>query len=172
LSGLEESLARLAERYRRFATDEAHGVSRHYERLAQDIAFFALGFLGGASIAAGWATVRPGVDVDRVEAAYLEELDKLTTQLATDDELARAKALIEADELGALSRVEERADRLSMYATLFDDPELVNQMLPRYLSVTAEQIRDVAREVFRADNRAVLTYLPEADAAGAAEVAA
>jgi zinc protease len=142
------------------------------ERLAQDIAFFALGFLGGASIAAGWATVRPGVDVDRVEAAYLEELDKLTTQLATDDELARAKALIEADELGALSRVEERADRLSMYATLFDDPELVNQMLPRYLSVTAEQIRDVAREVFRADNRAVLTYLPEADAAGAAEVAA
>src|SRR4030095_9103173 len=38
LSGLEESLARLAERYRRFAADEAHGVSPHYERLAQDIA--------------------------------------------------------------------------------------------------------------------------------------
>ena len=142
------------------------------ERLAQDVAFFALGFLGGASISAGWATVRPGVDVDKVEAAYLEELDKLTIELASDDELARAKALIEADELGALSRVEERADRLSMYATLFDDPELVNQMLPRYLSVTAEQIRDVARAVFRPDNRAVLTYLPEADAAGAAEVAA
>jgi predicted Zn-dependent peptidase len=142
------------------------------ERLAQDIAFFALGFIGGASISAGWATVRPGVDVDKVEAIYLEELDKLTKELASDDELARAKALIEADELGALSRVEERADRLSMYATLFDDPELVNQMLPRYLSVTADQIRDVARDVFRADNRVVLTYLPEADAAAATEAAA
>jgi hypothetical protein len=34
----EESLARLAGRYRTFAADEAHGVSPHYERLAQDIA--------------------------------------------------------------------------------------------------------------------------------------
>ena len=83
------------------------------------------------------------------------------------DELERAKALTEADELGALARVEERADRLSMYATLFDDPGLINTLLPRYLSVTAEQIRDAAREVFRADNRVVLTYVPQAaDAPG------
>ena len=34
------SMARLAERYRRFATDEAQGVSPHYERLARDIAEF------------------------------------------------------------------------------------------------------------------------------------
>ena len=38
LSGIDESLARLAERYRRFAADEARGVSPHYERLTQDIA--------------------------------------------------------------------------------------------------------------------------------------
>ena len=82
----------------------------------------------------------------------------------TDDELARAKALTEADELGSLQRVEERADRLSMYATLFDDPDLINRMLPRYLAVTPEAIRDVAADVFRADNRLVLTYLPEGPA--------
>lgn len=34
----EESLVRLADRYRRFAADEARGVSPHYERLAEDIA--------------------------------------------------------------------------------------------------------------------------------------
>jgi hypothetical protein len=61
-----------------------------------------------------------------------------------------------------LARVEERADRLSMYATLCDDPGLINTLLPRYLSVTAEQIRDAARDVFRADNRVVLTYVPQA----------
>ena len=49
-----------------------------------------------------------------------------------------------------------------MYATLFDDPGLINMLLPRYLSVTAEQIRDAARDVFRADNRVVLTYVPAA----------
>jgi predicted Zn-dependent peptidase len=131
------------------------------ERIAQDVALFTLGFVGGASISAGWATVRPGVSVERVEAAFLEELERLTTELVSDDELARAKALTEADELGSLQRVEERADRLSMYATLFDDPGLVNRMLPRYLAVTPEQIRDAAASVFHKDNRVVLTYLPE-----------
>jgi predicted Zn-dependent peptidase len=142
------------------------------ERLAQDVAIFTLPFVGGASVSVGWATVRPGIDIAAVEAAYLEELDKLGQEPPSEDELARAKALTEADELGALARVEERADRLSMYATLFDDPGLINTMLPRYLSVTAEQIRDAARAVYRADNRVVLTYVPKAADDAAAEAAA
>jgi predicted Zn-dependent peptidase len=130
------------------------------ERIAQDIALFSLGFVGGASICAGWATVRPGVTVQRVEDAFTEELHRMTAEPPTDDELARAHALIETDELGALQRVEERADRVAMYATLFDDPDLINRMLGRYLSVTAERIRAVAGAVFRPDNRVVLTYVP------------
>ncbi|MPZ32652.1 MAG: DUF2332 family protein [Rhodospirillales bacterium] len=44
-----DELARLAERYRKFAADEAHGVSPHYERLARSIAGSApiLRFLNG-----------------------------------------------------------------------------------------------------------------------------
>ncbi|GAC1666976.1 MAG: pitrilysin family protein [Candidatus Limnocylindrales bacterium] len=131
------------------------------ERLAQDVALVPLGFVGGASICVGWATVRPGMSVERVEAILHEELDRLTREPISPDELARARALIETEELGGLSRVEERADRLSMYATLFDDPDLINRMLPRYLAVGAEQIQRVAADVFRPDNRVVLTYLPE-----------
>jgi hypothetical protein len=48
-----------------------------------------------------------------------------------------------------------------MYATLFDDPSLINEMLPRYLRVTTRAIRDVAADVLTADNRVVLTYVPE-----------
>ncbi len=131
------------------------------ERIAQDVALFTLGFVGGASICAGWATVRPDVSVDRVEAAFHEELERLAVEPVSTDELGRAFALIEADELGALQRVEERADRLSMYATLFDDPGLINEMLSRYLAVTPEAILEVAAATFRPDNRLVLTYLPE-----------
>jgi predicted Zn-dependent peptidase len=138
------------------------------ERIAQDVVAFVLGFVGGASIAAGWATARPGVSVERVEAAYEEELDRLGRELVTDVELARARALIETEELGALQRVEERADRLAMYATLFDDPDLINRQLERYLAVTAEQIRDVSALVYRPENRVVLTYVP-AEGGGAAE---
>jgi predicted Zn-dependent peptidase len=131
------------------------------ERIAQDVALFSLGFVGGGSMVAGWATVRPGIDPARVEEAFHEELARLTTELVTDDELARARALVEAEELGSLQRVEERADRLSMYATLFDDPGMINTMLPRYLAVTPEDIRIAATDVFRIDNRVVLTYLPD-----------
>ncbi len=139
------------------------------DRTAQDVALFTLGFVGGASICVGWATVRPGVSVDRVERAFHEELERLALEPVSADELARAFALIESDELSAIQRVEERADRLSMYATLFDDPGLINSMLPRYLAVTPEAILEVAAATFRPDNRLVMTYLPatppaEADA--------
>jgi zinc protease len=140
------------------------------ERIAQDVALFTLGFVGGASVCAGWATVRPEVPVERVEAAFHAELERLAVEPVSPDELARAFALIEADELGALQRVEERADRLSMYATLFDDPGLINRMLPRYLSVTPERILEVAAATFRPDNRLVLTYLPDAPAADSDQV--
>jgi predicted Zn-dependent peptidase len=140
------------------------------ERIAQDVALFTLGFIGGASVAAGWATVRPDISVDRVEAAFHEEVERLGTEPVSADELARAFALIEADELGALQRVEERADRLSMYATLFDRPALINEMLQRYLDVTPEAIQEVAASTFRSDNRLVLTYLPETPTADDAAI--
>jgi predicted Zn-dependent peptidase len=137
------------------------------ERIAQDVAVFTLPFVSGASQFLGWATARPGVDIARVEAAMIEELERLGAEAPSDDELVRAKALTEADELGALARVEERADRLSMFATLFDDPGMVNTLLPRYLSVTTDQIRDAAAAVFRSENRVVLTYLPLDDTTSA-----
>jgi predicted Zn-dependent peptidase len=130
------------------------------ERLAQDVALFSMSFTGGASVTAGWATARPGVDLERLETVFWEELELMGREPISEDELDRARALTEADELGALARVDERADRLSMYATLFDDPDLINRMLPRYLAVTPNDIQEVCAAVFRADNRVVLTYLP------------
>jgi predicted Zn-dependent peptidase len=47
-----------------------------------------------------------------------------------------------------------------MFAALFDRPELINEQLERYLAVTAEQIQAVAAQVFRPDNRVILTYVP------------
>jgi zinc protease len=140
--------------------------SRLYRRLvrerkiAQDVTAFGLPLVGGGSFFGGWITVRPDSDAETCEQAYLDELQRLADDGVTTDELARARALIEASELGALGRVEEVADRLSMYAALFDRPELINEQLPRYLAISADQIQAAARDVFRPDNRVVLTYVP------------
>ncbi|HYL40045.1 MAG TPA: pitrilysin family protein [Candidatus Binatus sp.] len=149
-----------------------HGRLVREERLAQDVALFSMGLVAGASLTSGWATARPGVDLGRLESTFWEELERMAREPVSDDELARAKALTEADELGALMRVEERADRLSMYATLLDDPSMINRMLPRYLAVTADQIRDVCAAVFVPDNRLVLSYIPAVEDAQAGEAAA
>jgi len=138
------------------------------ERIAQDVAIFPVGLTGGASMVAGQATVRPGVDPAVVETAFEEELERLGREPVTADELARALALIETYELDALQRVDERADRLAMFATIMDDPDMINRQLDRYLAVGAAEIQAAAAEVFRPDNRAVLTYVPAAEAPAAA----
>ena len=132
------------------------------ERIAQDVSIFALGLVSGPSMVVGQATVRPGVDQAVVERAFEEELERLGREPVTDDEMARARALIETYELDAQQRVDERADRLAMFATLLDDPDLINRQLGRYLAVGAADIQAVAAEVLRPDNRAVITYVPAA----------
>ena len=138
------------------------------EQVAQDVALFALPLVAGSSIAAGWVTARPESDAATVERILDEELQRMTHESVTDDELLRAGALIESSELAALSRMDEVADRLSMYATYFDRPELVNEQLARYQAVDAEAVRDVCAEVFGGDGRAVLTYVPRTEAEAAA----
>ena len=130
------------------------------ERVAQDVALFALPLVAGSSIAAGWVTARPESDAATVEGIFNEELTRMTREAVTDDEIARAHALIESSELGALSHMDEVADRLSMYATYFDRPELINEQLGRYLAVDAEAVREVCAEVFDTEARAVITYVP------------
>jgi len=130
------------------------------ERLGQDVTAFVLPLVAGASILAGWVTVRPGEDADAAERIYLEECERLTREPVTDDELLRARALIESSELAARSRMEEVADRLSMYETYFGRAELIDEMLDRLLAVDAEAILAAARAVFRPDNRAIVTYVP------------
>ena len=97
-------------RHRRPGPRRRQGQSRLHrrlvreERIAQDVALFTLGFVGGASIAAGWATVRPGVDGRRVSRPRSTRSSSGSpASPSRDDELERAKALIETDELGALA---------------------------------------------------------------------
>ena len=109
--------------------------------------------------------------IETGEAGFFDEIQRICREPISLDELARAKALIETDELGALQRVGERADRLSMYATLLDDPGEINRQLERYLAVEPEAVRAACAEVFVPDNRVVLTYVPAEAAAATTEAA-
>ena len=70
-------------------------------------------------------------------------------------------ALIETDLLASLQSAGEKADRLSMFATYFKRPELINEQADRYRSVTAQRVNELVSERFGKDNRASLIYLPK-----------
>jgi predicted Zn-dependent peptidase len=129
-------------------------------QLAQDISVFPFPIVGGASMFALWATARPGVSHDRLEAAVLEVVDRLTSEGPSEDELARVRNLHAAAVESSLERIGERADRLSMYTCLFDQPERINTERSRYWAVDAARVRSAMADTLREDNRLVLTYLP------------
>ncbi|HET7685085.1 MAG TPA: pitrilysin family protein [Candidatus Limnocylindria bacterium] len=147
-------------------------ASRLYEslvrrgQLAQDVVAFPFPIVGGASIFALWATARPGTGHERLETALLAEIERLAVDGPSDAELERVRNLYAAGNASGLERISERADRLSMYTCLFDEPERINAEVSDYMAVTADQVREALSDMARPDNRLVLTYLPAEAPAG------
>jgi len=131
-------------------------------QLAQDVVCYAFPIVVGASMLVTWATARPEADVDDVEHALSEQLAALGA--VEDADVERAIAMIEAHHLVQLQTVDERADQLSMYTTFFDDPGRINTELARIRAVTTADVRAFADRCLRADNRAVLRYVPRGGA--------
>ncbi len=131
--------------------------------LAQDAIAFAYPVVVGAAMLALWVTARPGVQPETLEAAFLEEL--ATLRQASADDVARALSLIESRHLVDLQKMDNRADLLSQFTTLFDDPGRLNTELDRIRAVTPERVRDFAAQYLGADNRVLLWYLPTGEAA-------
>ncbi|HET6746203.1 MAG TPA: pitrilysin family protein [Candidatus Limnocylindria bacterium] len=140
-------------------------------QLAQDVSVFPFPVVGGASMFTMWATARPGVSHEQLEAALSAEIDGLADTLASDEELERVRNLHAAAVESSLERISERADRLSMYTCLFDEPQRINTEVSRYVAVDAERVRAAMRETLRRENRLVLTYLPAEAPAGNEEAA-
>ncbi|MFP5224749.1 MAG: M16 family metallopeptidase [Actinomycetota bacterium] len=132
--------------------------------LCQDASFFAFG-TNGAALVGGHATPRPGVDLEAVEKAFLEVVDSVANDPPKGDELDRLRALKERQTIEAIFQTcDQRADALSEAATVHGDPREVNEILPKLLAVTSEQIGEAAAAFLNADNRVTLTYIPEGKA--------
>lgn len=141
-----------------------HGLVRK-RRIAQDVVAYAFPIVVGAAMLVLWATARPEVETELLEAELLREIEGLRDVSEADVE--RALNLIEARRLVELQSVDERADQLSMHATLFDDPGRINTELDRFRAVTPEAVRDFAARYLGADNRALVLYRPRTEGGAA-----
>ena len=116
-------------------------------------------------------TARPGVEPEVLEREVVREIDVVQANGVTSAEVERAVALIETDFITSMQAAGERADKLSLFATYFGDPRLLNEQVTRYRAVQASDVNAFARERLGADNRASLLYIPRADDTESADVA-
>jgi zinc protease len=103
---------------------------------------------------------RPGVSLDRIEAAIDKELAKLRKDKPSDEELTRAKNAYEAQFIKSLESVRQRASILNLYEAELGDPGYVQKDLDRYRKVTADGIRAECAKVVDLDKRVILRIVP------------
>jgi zinc protease len=110
------------------------------------------------------ATARPGVEPATVEAALLEHLERLATELPDERDLERARNKVLTEFYGGLQKLDSRADLFSQFTTYFDDPGGVEGEAERYRQVAAGDIAAYLAAYCGADERVSLTIVPKAAA--------
>lgn len=142
--------------------------SRLYRRLVDDeekalqVASIALG-LEHPGINLTFALANMGNDPQEIEMVFDEEFEKVRNELVSEEELQKVKNQIENRMVNSNTTIARRATNLANYHTLYNNADLINTEIERYMQVTREDIRRVAREYFREDNRVVLYWLPKGE---------
>jgi len=130
-------------------------------QIAAEASAFTFDLAKGTDLLVIDVTARPETGLSQLEEEVEREVDLLHRDGVSDSEVRRAIALIETDLVASLQAAGERADRLSMFATYFKQPELINEQADRYRQVSARQVNELISERFGEDNRASLLYVPK-----------
>jgi predicted Zn-dependent peptidase len=102
-----------------------------------------------------------GISPNELETAINEEIDKIKTNLISDNEYNKIKNKTESAFINKNSTLAGISEELANYYTYFGDTNLINNELTRYMKVTKEDIKNVANKYLNKNNRTVLYYLPK-----------
>ncbi|HET7614005.1 MAG TPA: pitrilysin family protein [Gemmatimonadaceae bacterium] len=133
-------------------------------QVAADAGAFTFDLAKGTDLLVVDVTARPEISVAQLEEEVDREIDLFHRDGVTPTEVSRAIALIETDLVTSLQSAGERADRLSMFATFFKRPDLINEQVDRYRAVSTDSVNALIANRFGEENRASLLYVPHEDA--------
>ncbi len=140
--------------------------SRLHKRLVEEeqksifVGSFPLGLEDeGANLT--FSIINMGVNPSDVEMIIDEVIDKVKNDLISDKEFQKLKNQVENTFVSSNALLAGIAESLANYYMYYGDTHLINTELERYLAVTKEDLRRVARKYFNKDNRVVLYYLPK-----------
>jgi zinc protease len=110
-----------------------------------------------------WITIRgkPGTQLDSLEQAVLEEVQRLAAAPPSAEELQRVVNGIETQFVSSLETVQNKADQLNDYDYFAGDPGYAARDLARYRALTPADIQRVAREYLQGKNHIVMSFVPQ-----------
>lgn len=104
--------------------------------------------------------LRDGIDIKKAEAEVFNELEKASTKHVTNPELKKARNRFESLRLMSYISHGNKAFGLAFHE-LLGDADGINSEIAKYLSVTEEDIMEVASRTFTPANCSIIYYLPE-----------
>ncbi len=129
------------------------------QKLFSDINAYHLGSIDpGLMVVEG--KLAPDLSMESADEAIWAELDLIKTELVSEEELNKVKNKMESTMVFAEMSLLDKAMNLAYFELLGDAAEL-NQEVDKYLRVSAEEIRQVARKIFCPENSSTLYYKAE-----------
>jgi len=135
-------------------------------QVAAEASAFTYDLAKGADLLVVDVTARPGVAAEQLEQEVAYEIDQVVRDGLEVTEVQRAVAVIQTMFVSSMQEAGERADRLSLFATYFGNPDRLNEEVDRYAAVTTDRVNAFIRDRLGEDNRASLVYVPRDDAPG------
>jgi len=100
------------------------------------------------------------ISTEQAEAAIWEQLELLKAELVPADELTKVKNKTESTLVFSEMSLLDKAMNLAFFE-LLGDGDLLNKESGNYLKVTAEQVQQQARQLFRKENSTTMLYMAE-----------
>ncbi len=101
------------------------------------------------------------VSLDDLMKEMDEEIEKLQTELISEDELQKLHNKFENQFVNSNNSMQGIANSLARYYMLYGDTNLINKEIEIYHSITREEIQRVAKKYLNKNQRLELDYLPE-----------
>ncbi|MBC7771355.1 MAG: insulinase family protein [Pyrinomonadaceae bacterium] len=141
-------------------------TSRLYKRLVFDdqIAVDVAAYQNSAQLGSMFhieITVPANSDLNAVEQAVDQEIERLLKDGIKADELEQRKSAFELGKLSQLQGIESKADQLNAYEFYFGEPNSFKRDLDRYRNATPRGVADWAGKILTPGARLIQRILPK-----------
>lgn len=117
-------------------------------------------FTQDPGLAIAFAILKPGTDIKMAEEIFNAEVSELQNDLIAEREFEKLQNQVEANAISGYGTMAGIAESLADYEMYQGDANLINTEVDKFMAVTREDIRRVAREYYGSNNRVTLYWIP------------